>query len=99
MVFVLRFFDKARPAGALSLRRRRSADLPRMCDHPMAALPSRRPSALFCKRPRLFRQLPETLAERLLSALPALTARPSGSFVDIRELTDPDEYARLFGSR
>jgi NAD(P)-dependent dehydrogenase (short-subunit alcohol dehydrogenase family) len=42
---------------------------------------------------------PEKAAERLLSALPALTAMPSGSFVDIRELTDPDEYARLFGSR
>ncbi len=40
---------------------------------------------------------PEEAAERVLSVLPQLRAYPSGSFVDIREILDPDEYARLFG--
>ena len=36
-------------------------------------------------------------AERVLSVLPALRERPSGSFVDIREILDPEGYAALFG--
>ena len=40
---------------------------------------------------------PEEAALRILSVLPALRKRPSGSFVDIREILEPDEYARLFG--
>lgn len=42
---------------------------------------------------------PEEAAARVVSVLPELKARPSGSFVDIREILDPEEYARLFGSR
>jgi hypothetical protein len=38
-------------------------------------------------------------AERVLSVLPALRERPSGSFVDIREILEPEDYARLFGRR
>ncbi len=41
---------------------------------------------------------PDEAAERVLSVLPQLRAYPSGSFVDIREILDPDEYARLFGA-
>lgn len=40
---------------------------------------------------------PEEAASRILSVLPALRKHPSGSFVDIREILEPDEYARLFG--
>jgi NAD(P)-dependent dehydrogenase (short-subunit alcohol dehydrogenase family) len=40
---------------------------------------------------------PEEAASRILSILPALRGYPSGSFVDIREILEPDEYARLFG--
>jgi NAD(P)-dependent dehydrogenase (short-subunit alcohol dehydrogenase family) len=39
---------------------------------------------------------PEVAAERLVSILPRLREQPSGSFVDIRELLDPEEYARVF---
>lgn len=35
-------------------------------------------------------------AERVISVLPKLKERPSGTFTDIREILDPDEYARLF---
>lgn len=42
---------------------------------------------------------PEEAAARVVSVLPELKARPSGSFVDIREILDPGEYARLFGKR
>ena len=42
---------------------------------------------------------PKEAAQRLLSVCEELTTRASGSFVDLRELTDPEEYARLFGGR
>ena len=41
---------------------------------------------------------PLTAAERLVSILPRLQAWPSGSFVDIRQILDPEGYARLYGS-
>jgi hypothetical protein len=37
-------------------------------------------------------------AERLISTLPHLKDWPSGSFVDIREILDPEAYARLYGN-
>jgi NAD(P)-dependent dehydrogenase (short-subunit alcohol dehydrogenase family) len=40
---------------------------------------------------------PDKAAARLLSVLPQLRGYPSGSFVDIRQILDPDEYTRLFG--
>jgi NAD(P)-dependent dehydrogenase (short-subunit alcohol dehydrogenase family) len=40
-----------------------------------------------------------TAAQRLIEVLPAVRERPSGDFVDIREILEPDEYARLFGNR
>jgi NAD(P)-dependent dehydrogenase (short-subunit alcohol dehydrogenase family) len=39
---------------------------------------------------------PLEAAERLVSVLPRLKQWPSGSFVDIREILDPDGYARLY---
>lgn len=36
-------------------------------------------------------------AERVVSVLASLRDYPSGSFVDIRAILDPHEYARLFG--
>jgi benzil reductase ((S)-benzoin forming) len=41
---------------------------------------------------------PVVAAERLISILPRLKDRPSGSFVDIREILDPDAHARLYGN-
>lgn len=38
-------------------------------------------------------------AERLISVLNRLRDWPSGSFVDIREILEPAEYARLFGGK
>ncbi|MCU7929076.1 MAG: SDR family NAD(P)-dependent oxidoreductase [Candidatus Thiodiazotropha sp. (ex Dulcina madagascariensis)] len=38
-------------------------------------------------------------AAKLVSVLPNLRDWPSGSFVDIREILDPEGYARLFGQR
>ena len=40
---------------------------------------------------------PREAARRILSVLPALREQPSGSFVDIRQLIDPEGYARLYG--
>jgi NAD(P)-dependent dehydrogenase (short-subunit alcohol dehydrogenase family) len=40
---------------------------------------------------------PDEAARRLLSVLPELREQPTGSFIDIREILEPDEYARLFG--
>jgi len=40
---------------------------------------------------------PLEAAERLISVLSRLKDWPSGSFVDIREILEPEEYARLFG--
>lgn len=39
---------------------------------------------------------PREAAERLLSVLDDLRTRPSGSFIDIREILDPEAYARLY---
>jgi NAD(P)-dependent dehydrogenase (short-subunit alcohol dehydrogenase family) len=36
-------------------------------------------------------------AERLISILPELRTRASGSFVDLREIVDPEGYAKLYG--
>ena len=41
---------------------------------------------------------PLEAAERLVSVLDRLKDWPSGSFVDIREILEPEEYARLFGT-
>jgi hypothetical protein len=35
-------------------------------------------------------------AERLVSILPHSPGWPSGSFVDIREILDPEAYAKLY---
>lgn len=40
---------------------------------------------------------PLEAAERVVSVLSELKTWPSGSFVDIRAILDPEEYARLFG--
>ena len=40
---------------------------------------------------------PEEAATKVLAVLPLLKQRPSGSFVDIREILDPEGYARLYG--
>jgi NAD(P)-dependent dehydrogenase (short-subunit alcohol dehydrogenase family) len=42
---------------------------------------------------------PLDAAARLVSVLPMLKSWPSGSFVDIREILEPEEYARLFKSK
>jgi len=42
---------------------------------------------------------PDTAAARVVSVLPRLRAWPSGSFVDIREILDPDAYAGLYQGR
>jgi len=42
---------------------------------------------------------PVGAAENILSILDQLAERPTGSFVDIREILDPDGYAALFGQR
>ncbi len=42
---------------------------------------------------------PREAARRLLDQLEAIRRRPSGAFVDLRELTDPEAYARLYGHR
>jgi len=39
---------------------------------------------------------PVAAAERLVSVLPRLSDWPSGSFVDIREILDPEAYAKLY---
>lgn len=39
---------------------------------------------------------PVAAAERLVSVLPHLSDWPSGSFVDIREILDPEAYAKLY---
>ncbi len=39
---------------------------------------------------------PLAAAERLVSILPHLPGWPSGSFVDIREILDPEAYAKLY---
>lgn len=41
---------------------------------------------------------PLAAAERLISTLPRLKDWPSGSFVDIREILDPEAHARLYGN-
>jgi NAD(P)-dependent dehydrogenase (short-subunit alcohol dehydrogenase family) len=42
---------------------------------------------------------PVAAAQRLIAVLPELKAHPSGSFIDIRELTDPDAYAALYRNK
>jgi hypothetical protein len=42
---------------------------------------------------------PDTAAARVLDVLPRLADRESGSFVDIREMLEPEAYARLYGSQ
>ncbi len=42
---------------------------------------------------------PREAARRLLDQLEAIRGRPSGAFIDLRELTDPEAYARLYGRR
>ncbi len=42
---------------------------------------------------------PDEAAARIIEVLPRLRDYPSGAFVDIREILDPQEYARLFGAR
>lgn len=42
---------------------------------------------------------PVDAARQVMSVLAQLRERPSGSFVDIREILDPEAYQRLFGGR
>lgn len=42
---------------------------------------------------------PRTAAERVIRILPDLKQRPSGAFVDLREILDPASHARLYGAR
>jgi benzil reductase ((S)-benzoin forming) len=42
---------------------------------------------------------PQQAAEDILEVLPRLRERPSGSFIDIREILQPALYASLFGKR
>lgn len=42
---------------------------------------------------------PKRAAEKVLSVLPRLREMPSGSFVDIRQLLDPEAYAKLYQGR
>ncbi|WP_295880357.1 SDR family NAD(P)-dependent oxidoreductase [uncultured Thiohalocapsa sp.] len=42
---------------------------------------------------------PATAAARVLDVLPRLRERPSGSFVDIREILEPEAYAQLYAGR
>ncbi|MFP4640411.1 MAG: SDR family NAD(P)-dependent oxidoreductase [Guyparkeria sp.] len=42
---------------------------------------------------------PERAAQRLLEALPALKEHESGSFVDLRQILAPEEYAELMAAR
>lgn len=42
---------------------------------------------------------PEQAAAQVISVLDELRSRPSGAFVDIREILDPEAYAQLFGKR
>lgn len=42
---------------------------------------------------------PVSAAERVVSVLEALRERPSGSFIDIREIMDPEGYRGLYGGR
>jgi NAD(P)-dependent dehydrogenase (short-subunit alcohol dehydrogenase family) len=41
---------------------------------------------------------PEAAAEKVLGVLDALRVYPSGSFVDIRAILDPEGFAQLYGS-
>jgi NAD(P)-dependent dehydrogenase (short-subunit alcohol dehydrogenase family) len=40
---------------------------------------------------------PETAARQVIEVLPLLRERPSGAFIDIRELLDPEQFASLYG--
>jgi hypothetical protein len=42
---------------------------------------------------------PDTAAARVLDVLPRLSGWPSGSFVDIREILEPEAYAALYRPR
>ncbi|MFO7581183.1 SDR family NAD(P)-dependent oxidoreductase [Guyparkeria sp.] len=42
---------------------------------------------------------PDRAAQRLLEALPALKEHESGSFVDLRQILAPEEYAELMAAR
>ncbi|WP_372591601.1 SDR family NAD(P)-dependent oxidoreductase [Guyparkeria sp.] len=42
---------------------------------------------------------PDRAAQRLLEALPALKEQESGSFVDLRQILAPEEYAELMAAR
>ena len=42
---------------------------------------------------------PREAAERVIGVLSELKQRPSGAFVDIREILDPDTHAKLYGAR
>lgn len=42
---------------------------------------------------------PREAAERVIAVLPELKQRPSGAFVDLREILDPDTHAKLYGAR
>jgi NAD(P)-dependent dehydrogenase (short-subunit alcohol dehydrogenase family) len=69
-----------------------------LCD---AADARRFPAIERLRQARGTASMPDPLqaARRVVSILPALCDRPSGSFVDIREILEPDEYERLFGRR
>jgi benzil reductase ((S)-benzoin forming) len=57
------------------------------------------PALLRLRQARGTEAMPDPLAaaQRLVAVLPRLKERPSGRFVDIREILDPEGYARLYG--
>ncbi len=75
-----------------------TAMMDHLCDE---ADPEAFPALKRLRRARGTAAMPSPLeaAERVVSVLPGLRQRPSGSFVDIREILEPEEYARLYGDR
>jgi NAD(P)-dependent dehydrogenase (short-subunit alcohol dehydrogenase family) len=73
-----------------------TAMMDRLCDETDA---TRFPALERLQSARGTDAMPEPMeaAERILSVLDELRTRPSGSFVDIREILDPEGYAALFG--
>lgn len=76
---------------------RRGCDLPgvhdRICDLTVPALERLREARGTEAMPD-----PSRAAQQIISVLPRLKDWPSGSFVDIREMIDPEAYARLFAN-
>jgi len=41
---------------------------------------------------------PSTAADKIIAVLPKLQERPSGSFIDIREILEPEVFKKLYGA-